>query len=195
MKLLIKKLLREYYDINDGTYIAYHGSPHKITKFSDMFVGGDKAKDQEGPGIYFTTSSDEAMGYAGDNGYVYKVELSVKKLLSNERDSKLNRLSGSVTKLIKAAPNWKRVARGYDDDVEEGLSEMVHRYIGMSNSEKEVFISVFMDVYRSEPVSYVKNMVKLGYSGVYLPTKNGGAHIVIYSPSSIKIIESNQIKG
>jgi hypothetical protein len=91
------------------------------------------------------------------------------------------------------APNWKQVARGYDADVKEGLSEMVYRYVGMAQSEKEAFVSAYIDVYKNNPVGFVRNMVKLGYDGVYLPTKSGGAHIVIYNPSLIEVVDSKQI--
>ena len=40
----------------------YHGSPSPISKFPDDFVGN--GIDQEGPGIYFTSSSEDAVGYA-----------------------------------------------------------------------------------------------------------------------------------
>jgi hypothetical protein len=59
MKKLIKQQLRESLlpeSIAGGEYHVFHGSPTKITKFMDDFVGGKEANDQEGPGIYFTTS-------------------------------------------------------------------------------------------------------------------------------------------
>lgn len=176
-----------------NNYVAYHGTPTKITKFSDSFVGGKDAMDQHGPGIYFTTSYDEALVYAGDNGFVYKVNLTPKNFVSDERNKNLNYLINPITKLIKLSPNWKRVARGYSDDVEEGLEDMLHKYIGMSSSEKEAFISVFMDIYKNDPVNYVKNMGKLGYDGIYLKRKDSGAHIVVYKPSIIKIIEAENV--
>ena len=70
MKTLIKKLLREGL-INEGNNIvAYHGSREKIKKFTDKFVGGAEARDQEGPGIYFTTEEQEALDYAKGGGYL-----------------------------------------------------------------------------------------------------------------------------
>jgi hypothetical protein len=52
---------------------------------------------------------------------------------------------------------------------------------------------MYGEVYRAEPMNYLKNMVKIGYDGVYLPTNDGGAHIVIYKPSSIKVTGVKQI--
>lgn len=169
--------------------VAYHGSPHKISSFSDEFVGGKEATDQEGPGIYFTTSVDEARKYTGDGGYLYKVQLTPKKLLSDDPNFDLDYLNKPITQLIKMAPNWKQVARGYD----EGIDEMIYKYVGMSQSEKEAFVNLFNDVYSNNAVSYVRNMVKLGYDGVYLPSRDGGAHIVIYNLSVIKLLDIEKI--
>jgi hypothetical protein len=173
--------------------IAYHGTRHKITKFSDKFVGGEQAKDQEGPGIYFASEPKEAIEYATGGGYVYKVNLNFGKLLSNEPSMDLDYLTQPVTKLIKAAPNWKRVAKGYSDDIDEGLDEMVYKFIGTSQSEKEVFVTLFDEVYKNDPILYVRNMTKLGYDGVNLPTKGGGSQYAVYNVKSIQIIDSKQI--
>ena len=194
MKDFIKQRLYESLNEAGGTKTkAYHGTTHKITKFSSAFVGGSEAVDQEGPGIYFTTSFDEATEYGKGGGVVYQVELSYNRLVSDKPSMDLDYLIPPITKLIKMAPDWKRVARGYDDDLEEGLSEMVHRYVGMAQSEKEAFVVMYGEVYKETPVAYVKNMVKLGYDGVYLPTADGGAHIIIYKPSSIKVTGEKQI--
>ena len=83
------------------------------------------------------------------------------------------------------ASNWKRVASGYDD----GLEEMVYKYVEQNQTEKDVFLSVFLDIYQDEPIKYIRNMVKLGYDGIELPTSKGGKHIVIYNPSKINLIK------
>lgn len=196
MKDFIKQRLNEALNENESltTIIAYHGSPTKIKKFRNMFVGGKEAKDQEGPGIYFTTSESDAIGYAGgegSGGYVYTVKLTFKNLLSNKVKSK--NIDDEVKKLIKKAPNWRRIAMGYGDDEDEGLESMLYKYVDMSRNDKEVFVSVFMDVYKNDPVTFVKNMVKLGYDGIYLPSKDGGANIVIYNQDSIKIENTKQV--
>jgi hypothetical protein len=199
MREFIKNKLRESFtkhitEVKNSGYEAYHGSPYKIKKFNDNFISGKDAIDQQGPGIYFTDSNEEAIGYAGENGYVYQVRLHPKKLLSSEPKNNLEFLTNTVIKLIKMSPNWKRVARSYDDDIETGLNDMVYSYIGQNQTEKDVFISIFNDIYQNNPIDYVRNMVKLGYDGIYLPTKSGGEHIVMYNPSLIEYINSKAVK-
>jgi hypothetical protein len=69
MKNLIQKILREEVSKSRNSILAFHGSKNKIEKFTDEFVGRREATDQEGPGIYFTTSREDAMAYGN---YLYK---------------------------------------------------------------------------------------------------------------------------
>jgi len=175
---------------NEGnTILAYHGSRDKFKSFSDKFIGAKKAREQEGPGVYFTTEPEDAINYAKDGGYLYKVELNVGNLISNEPTNNLKHIVKPITKLITSAPNWKRVAKGYSEYDDEALDEILYKYIGMSRSEKEAFVGVYNELYSSTPINYVKNMVKLGYDGVYLPIKTGGAHIAIYNIKTIRILD------
>jgi len=183
-------------EINEGAnqvIVAYHGSPTKISKFSDNFVGGNDATDQEGPGIYFTTKIDEAMGYAKQGGYIYTVELHPKNMLSDKMGQGFEHLKPAVTKLIKSSPNWKGLAMGYDDDVNEGLNELVYQFIGMGQSEKEVFVNLYHEVFKENAVLFVRGMVKLGYDALYLPAKDEGGHIVVYNPKIIKVLNQKQV--
>lgn len=59
--------------------ILYHGSPN--TKLTKLEIGNIKATgDEFGSGIYLTKSHDEAKGYAGDSGKIYKVQLETDNL-------------------------------------------------------------------------------------------------------------------
>jgi len=172
-----------------GIIKAYHGTPNKITNFSDEFVGGADANDQEGPGIYFTTKREEAIKYAGKSGFIYDVNLKTNNLLSDEKTHDLDYLTEPITKLIKMSPNWKQVAKSFD----EGLDDMIAKYVHRTESEKEAFVGLYSDVYKGNAVAYVRNMSKLGYDGVYLPASDGGAHIVIYNPSLITVAGVKQV--
>ena len=87
LNILLREGLSNVNEIVKGDYTVYHGSPNKIAKFTDDFVGRKEATDLNGPGIYFTTSENEARGYAGTGGYVYKVKLHVDKLLESTKVS------------------------------------------------------------------------------------------------------------
>jgi hypothetical protein len=173
---------------------GYHGTKDSINKFK--FTNVPDARNQEGPGIYFTINYDSAKTYAGEGGYVYTVDLTPKKLLRNVPLEKVDKkiLKDEVVNLIKMAPNWKQIALNYGDTVDEGIDGMLYKYIDNSRIKRQVFISVFEDLYRNNPDAYVKNMVKLGYDGVYLKSKDGSKdNYAIYNPSVIKLIKTEKI--
>jgi len=200
MKNFIKKIVKENLKnlINESdsvkTIKAYHGTKDKIDKFK--FTNKSDARNQEGPGVYFTINYDGAKGYAGDGGYVYTVELTPKRLLRNVALDKLdkNQLRDEVIKLIKMAPNWKSIAMNYGDTEEDGLDGMLYQYIETSKSKRRVFLFIYEDLYKNNPDIYIKNMIKLGYDGAYLKSKDGlNDNYAIYNSSVIKLVKTEQV--
>lgn len=186
-KILIKSLLRESLlpeSIKNGEYHVFHGSPTKITKFVDEFVGGKEAIDQEGPGIYFTTSEEEAYGY-GEN--VYSVTLTP-RLLFDETPTNPQKLRGLITKLAKMAPDWEESAQNYNENPSRGLIDFVESTLNYNDNEKDCMLQVWIDFYRNDTVDYVRNCVKLGIDGIIVQKEYKNAkHVIVYNPSIITV--------
>lgn len=183
-KKVIKNILRENFvsETKQSPIIAYHGSPKRILKFVDEFVGGEKAADQEGPGIYFTSSFDNA-GHYGE--YVHKVTLTPRKLLSTKPSS--NKLAGLIEKMVMMASDWEMHAQDYNENPKIGLRKFIQSTIEYNDTEKDVLQQIWYDFYRYAPVDFVRNMVKIGIDGIMVPKENGGIHYIIYNPSIINI--------
>ena len=173
----------------------YHGSSTIIKDFSDEFVGGKEANDQEGPGIYFTTSLKNAMSY-GEN--IYTVELNIKKSVSTQ-DNK-NASLKEIEWLIKQAPHWKEDAQNYHENPMIGYKVAAKGAIEYNDNPHEQFQQVWIDFYRNNPVEYIRNMVRLGYDSIIIEGLNSMisgeenlTHIVVLNPSIIKVlgVESN----
>ncbi len=186
-KSLIKNLLRESLlpeSIKNGVYHVFHGSKTKITKFVDEFVGGKEAIDQEGPGIYFTTSEDEAYGY-GEN--IYSVTLTP-RLLFDETPTNTKKLRPLITKLAKMAPDWEESAQNYDENPSRGLVDFVESTLNYNDNEKDCLLQVWIDFYRNNTVDYVRNCVKLGIDGIIVQKEYKNAkHVIVYNPSIINV--------
>lgn len=186
-KTLIQKLLKESLlpeSIKGGSYNVFHGSPIKIENFVDDFVGGKEANDQEGPGIYFTTSKEEANRY-GDN--IYNVTLTP-RLLFDQIPPNPMKLTPILTKLVRMAEDWEMSAQDYDENPIIGLNEFVKSTLQYNDNEKDCLLQVWVDFYRYRPIEYVRNCVSLGIDGIivnkdYENTK----HIIVYNPSIIKL--------
>ena len=194
----IREIIREVFlnEISKGELYAYHGSNHLINKFSDEFVGAEEATDQQGPGIYFTTSKDDAQGY-GD--YLYAVKLNGKKFLDDKSSSdKANK--SHLLKMVKMSENWKEKAQNYDYNPEIGARIAVNGAVEYNDTEKDAFLQIWIDFYRYETVEFVRNMVKLGYDGLIVDAYGGYSdddkkHIIVYNTSIIKNLETTKKDG
>ena len=187
MKNFIKErlkasLLKE--SIKGGYYTVFHGSKHKITNFTDDFVGGENATDQEGPGIYFTTSREEANAYGE---FIYTVTLTP-KLLLDTTPTNSSKLRPLLTKMAKMAKDWQDKAQNFDENPLKGISVFVESALDYNDTEKDVVQQVWIDFYKYEPTDYVRNMTKLGIDGLIVPRySKDGNHIIVYNPSIIKL--------
>lgn len=164
----------------------YHGSSHKIEKFSTDFVG--KGTDQDGPGIYFSNNAEDAMTYAkkteGKSGFLYEVELNFKKLVP---------LTGKVnTKELEQMIYWSKNNgeeqyeanwMNWDED------EKIKAY--SSETPHEAFQSIAADWYKDYPQDFCSSMTSLGYDGVIVKRQFMNVkHLIVYNPKIIRIIES-----
>ena len=188
MKNFIKNRLHEQLDeITKGvTYTAYHGTNADINNFSDEFVGGEKAVDQEGPGIYFTSLRKEAEMY-GDK--IYTVELSPRKLMDMTPLNK-SKWKSFTAKMMQKAPNWKDTAQNFDINPYRGVSIAVESSLDINDTEKDLAQQIWIEFYRYSPVEFVRNMVKMGIDGIVVPRHEGnGNHVIIYNPAIIKKLD------
>lgn len=187
-KFLIKTLLRENLlpeSIDGGEYYVFHGSPTKITKFMDDFVGGKEANDLEGPGIYFTTSKEEAGRY-GEN--IYSVKLTPRVLFDQVPINK-NKLRPYIKKLAMMAEDWEGSAQNWDENPIRGMQEFVEGCMNFNDNEKDCILQVWIDFYRYNPVEFVRNCVSLGIDGIIVNKDYENIkHIIVYNPSIIHLI-------
>jgi len=163
--------------------IFYHGSNHKVDKLSDEYIGREKAIDQEGPGIYFTTSKEDAEMYGK---YIYTVKLNPKKILGKKKSTSVSKFD--LIKLIKMKEDWKMNAQDWSENPEVGVRKAAESSIEYNDTDKDVFLQVWIDFYRYSGREYVKNMAKLGYDGIFVPKENGINHFVVYNPLIINIV-------
>jgi len=180
------KRSRRALEINEvtegGGYLVYHGSPKEIKNFSDEFVGANEATDQEGPGIYFTTSYDDARGYGE---YVHVVRLSPRKLVDESSHEDISQ--EEIIKLIKMSSDWESHAQNWAEDPETGVLAAYNSLMEFSDNEKDLFQQIWYDFFRYNPQEFVRGMVQLGYDGQIINKEEGRKHIIIYNPNVIQL--------
>lgn len=166
---------------------AYHGSPTEIKKFTDDFVG--EGVDQEGPGIYFTTNEEDAAGYARKsegNGKIYHVRLEMNKLIPTKGKVK----ESEINSMIEWAPNYEEKLMDWGhEDLQSNLRAFKDS-LKRQATPKDVFLSLWYDLYRYTPIDYVRNMVLLGYDGLIVQKEFMNVkHIIVYNPKVIKLLD------
>ena len=198
MHCLLNKTMnfKTFLEAAENEIIVYHGSPNKITNFSTEFVGGKEAHDQEGPGVYFTSSPDDAKIYGG---FVHKVKLTPRKLvpLSGKiNKSQIEKLILSSVGLnnVKELKNmdmnrfWESSLSNFGDSPDESFHAAVKSIMDYSNSPHDAFQNVWINHFRYRPKDYVSEMVRLGYDGVRVP-RTGLDHYIIFNPGIIKVVD------
>lgn len=187
VRKLVRKVLRESVieEIIEDGFDAYHGSPKEIERFVDDFVGGEKANDAQGAGIYFATNQEDAAHY-GD--HIYKVYIKGKFL---DRNAPIDSVDPEeLVKLIKMKDDWEMNAQDYSEDPETGAYEAAHMAIQYNGDEAEAFQQIEADFYRYDSVEYVRNMTKLGYDGIIVDAPSDfvdDKHIIVFNPAAIEI--------
>lgn len=169
----------------------FHGSEHKISSFTDEFVGGKEAHDQQGPGIYFTSSWKNARWYGP---YVYTVKLKPGKAVSTQDGKKAS--AKELEWLIKHAPDWEMHAENFHENPAQGVKIAIRGILDYNDNPHQQFLQVWIDFYRNNPVDYVRNMVKLGYDIIYitgLESMVAGeaniTHAIVLNPAIIEFVE------
>lgn len=167
---------------NSGGYMVFHGSDTKVDNFTNEFIGGSEATDQEGPGIYFTSNHDDALPYGN---YIHTVRLSPRKLVD---ESSLEDVSeDEMYNLIKMSPDWETGASNWSEDPESGVYEAISSMKQYSDNEKDLFQQIWYDFFRYYAKEFAQGMVKLGYDGQIIDKPNNIKHFIIYNPDIIEI--------
>ena len=172
--------------------LLFHGSPKDIKRFVLDFVGQEQAKDQNGPGIYLTTSKQDAEQY-GNNIYVIQLLDDVKLIKSKSKKPSVN----TLVKLIKMSSDWEMSANNWSENANLGAIEAANAALENNDSAKDVFLQTWIDFYRYRPIDFVKNMVTLGIDGILVDQEHDNVqHVILYNPDKILKVEklSNSIR-
>jgi len=189
VRKIVNQVLRESVinEVIEGEFVAYHGSPNEIKRFTDDFVGGKDANDAQGAGIYFATNPEDAAHYGE---HIHKVIIKGNFL---DRNAPIENVDiNELVSLIKMKDEWEMDAQDYSEDPDDGAYEAASMAIQYNGDEAEAFQQIEADFYRYESVNYVRNMTKLGYDGIIVDAPSdfvGDKHIIVFNPSVITFID------
>lgn len=169
----------------DGTQLFYHASDHVIKTFDLDHLGTGTNIDQEGPGIYLTSSREDALKYGK---YVYDVHATInsKRLLPEKYPVTAN----FIKTQIKSSPDWDDdLYTNWDEFPERALNKatqaMISRY--GPNKFRKAIEQLWYDYYRDVPKLFLQQLIDLGYDGFILDRPNGVKHLIAFNPNILSI--------
>lgn len=148
----------------------YHGGS-RVTDWARMVWDRDRTQrdlNAEGPGMYWTSSFDEAKSYAPPGGVVYRGALK-------PRFKKLPKKKASITMLSALYEQAPREDRemfladwGQEQESSRAIDHALRPYLQYPTLH-ESFTILYGDLFHHDASAYVKGLVALGFDGVVVP--------------------------
>lgn len=163
----------------------YHGSKTKISEFSFKHISADGTRQLVGPGVYFTSSIEDAKVYGP---YIHEVEIDITKSKLVPMKKAISR--GLVEDLIKAAPELEDALTNWDEYPDRALrkaTDAIYRRCA-PNEYFDMVTTVWGDFYDGENEAWIDEMMKLGWQGAMFDRAKGVKHFIAYDLSKVKII-------
>ena len=170
---------------SDTGRVWYHGdTAHRIT-FADQKFQNEENWNAMGPGIYFTSSKEQALGYAGQAGWVYTASFTG-KLATDKQRAKVTEIRKFLAMLDDEGRSY--LFSNWDPDPRAAQQAVERAYTQMD------VVSCFADLGRQGGTDYGTTgrewcalMAKLGYAGM-LHKLPGVEHLVVWDPSGLTIL-------
>jgi len=160
----------------------YHGSNHKIEKFIDDFVGGQRAVDSDGPGIYFSSEWDDARQFGN---IIYTVNLSPRKIVY-DKPGKLPQKD--LVWLIKNSGDWKSKAQNWDENPLIGLAKSIEAIYEYHETPFGQLLQVYKEYYK-DSIQFIRNASRLKYDAIFIEKEWGATHVVVMNPEIIELLK------
>jgi len=166
--------------------IWYHGRTTKAQVFDEERTG--KGNEQQGPGFYFSSDYKDAASYAYPDGIVMTAKIDIANLTPKEFEE-----SDFEVFVARADPDdLATTLSNYAEDPEEAKEAIKKAII----NDDDPYLTVWYELFRHDPVGYLKTMVELGYDGhEAIPNETIAIrHLIVYNPDVIDIQKVDDYK-
>lgn len=160
----------------------YHGSNHKIEKFTDDFVGGQRAVDSDGPGIYFSSEWNDARQFGS---IIYTVNLKPRKIVYDKPGKFPQK---DLVWLIKNSGDWKSKAQNWDENYQVGLAKSIAAIYEYNETPFGQLLQVYKEYYK-DSIQFVRNASHLKYDAIFIEKEWGATHVVVMNPAIIELVK------
>jgi len=170
--------------------IWYHGDSNSRKHYRDQRMERDLTQQEgndEGPGIYFTRSLKEAIGYAEGNGYIQTVRVKSDKFYTDDYKPSKKDKYRMLENLIEWAPEERREIglSNWDEDPVVAKKDALGQYMkwGFQNAT----LGIYNDFYGSADANeWTGSMVANDIDG-YWKYLDDREHLIVYDPKVVEI--------
>lgn len=176
-----------YESTGSSTGVWYHGSSSDFSQFSvDHAYIEDKSTAQYGPGFYLTPSLEEAIGYAGENGYVKEVKIS--NLRKIKKASSRSNSSIAISAVNNLPPDREDdILSNWGQNKDRAKRELMNAMMERPNLGDQMQ-SIWIDCFRYAEPQFCVFASKF-MDGLWFE-RNGTPCIVGYNPSRLPIVRN-----
>ena len=168
----------------EATETFYHGSSKPIDAFNLDKAGGQDAIDQEGPGIYLTSSIEDARRYGK---FVHTVSVKIVKSRMMPDKRKIN--AAWVRVIMKRAPESEDTLMNWGENPSAALSDAVDAIMSSygPNEYRKAMEQIWYDFYRGHEKVWFSKLRVAGWDGFIVNKSDGVRHLICFNLDVLKI--------
>lgn len=166
---------------------AWHGTKERFERFDPAHAADGHAR--LGCGFYFTSSRDDARTYAGEDGRLLKVRLTIRRELSTKGVARRD----EVEKLMRGSPEFEDVLQNWDERPGVAFSASLRSVMSAGPGPRAVMEQVWYDFYRNSPEAFMQNMTALGYDGFQEKLESGVVHTIMFNVNAVEILAIQEV--
>ncbi len=172
--------------LKEGKVTFYHGSKVQISEFTLDQLGNGTGTDQEGPGIYLTSSAEDAKVY-GEFVHVVEVKLVKSRMMPDRRTVRPEFIRG----LISKAPEKDDILMNWDENPSRAIIKAVNAVMDAygPSDYRQAMEQVWYDYYHGYEREWLVRMRSVGWDGFIVNQHNGSQHLICFDPSILTIKE------
>lgn len=172
--------------LSEAVVIWYHGSNTVIETFD--YTAREDATNQEGPGIYLTSSPNDAKMY-GKHIHVVQAKIFKSRMMPEKRTLQRH----FVQFLISKSPDADDVLTNWGSDRQSALRAAVDAIMDRHgpNEYREAMESIWYDYYRGYEREWLQRMcgAGVGWDGFIVDRSEGLKHFICFNPKILKVLE------
>ena len=166
--------------------VWYHGTTVDFHEFDRKYAQVENSNAQSGPGFYMTTDLDEAMMYAGTNGFIKEIKIVSRQFIKSSTAKPNISLARNAIRMIPA-DTVEDVLSNWGENPNKAKVELYNAMMDQENLGSQVQ-SIWYDCYHNREPQFCEVASRL-MDGIVFPRQTTPV-LVGYNPKNFKIVKT-----